>query len=277
MTQPLGAENISLKDIPNSLRTIGPFLEEAQKIMKHTDESSLKVTIFCIDLALKLVDQFGLVIDDETKLVLIQFREKRNEIARKLEVPELDDQTFETMITRSHSKDISAEDILIAEGNATLKLADQQFEESMHHAAARNYHTATIYFRVLESMVPRLTSRVHERLTYAASRTQQSSPLTENLVHEHFEGLRCVDFYEIIESKMLGKGSYGSVYLCKHRKTGDEFACKVMSMSRINSHYLRKLHSEIAIMKEVDHPNIIKLRYIYIAVRTSLSACHCRL
>jgi hypothetical protein len=130
MTQPLGAENISLKDIPNSLRTIGPFLEEAQKIMKHTDESSLKVTIFCIDLALKLVDQFGLVIDDETKLVLIQFREKRNEIARKLEVPELDDQTFETMITRSHSKDISAEDILIAEGNATLKLADQQFEEN---------------------------------------------------------------------------------------------------------------------------------------------------
>ena len=38
---------------------------------------------------------------------------------------------------------------------------------------------------------------------------------------------RCVDFYEIIENKRLGKGSYGSVYLCKHRKTGDEFACKV--------------------------------------------------
>ena len=38
---------------------------------------------------------------------------------------------------------------------------------------------------------------------------------------------RCMDFYEIIENKRLGKGSYGTVYLCRHRKTGDEFACKV--------------------------------------------------
>ena len=62
----------------------------------------------------------------------------------------------------------------------------------MHQAAARNYHTATIYFRVLESMVPRLTSRIHASLNYAACRTQQSSHLIENLVHEHFEGLRYV-------------------------------------------------------------------------------------
>ena len=65
-----------------------------------------------------------------------------------------------------------------------------QYEEGMHQAAARNYHTATVYFRVLESMVPRLTSRVHASLNYAACRTQQSSHLLENLVHEHFEGLR---------------------------------------------------------------------------------------
>ena len=59
------------------------------------------------------------------------------------------------------TKEVSAEDILIAEGTATLELADKQSEEGMHKEAARNYHTATVYFRVLESMVPRLTSRVH--------------------------------------------------------------------------------------------------------------------
>lgn len=59
------------------------------------------------------------------------------------------------------AKEVSAEDILIAEGTATLELADKQAEEGMHKEAARNYHTATVYFRVLESMVPRLTSRVH--------------------------------------------------------------------------------------------------------------------
>lgn len=109
------------------------------------------------------------------------------------------------------------------------------------------------------------------------SRTQQSSSILENLVHEHFEGLRCVDCYEIIENKRLGKGSYGSVYLCKHRKTGDEFACKIMGMNRINSHYLRKLHSEIAIMKVVDHPNIIKLREVFFGSRTVylvMERCH---
>ena len=59
------------------------------------------------------------------------------------------------------------------------------------------------------------------------SRTQECSLPSENLVHEHFDGIRCVDIYEIVENRRLGKGSYGSVYLCRHRKTGDEFACKV--------------------------------------------------
>jgi hypothetical protein len=52
-------------NIPNSLRTIGPFLEEAQSIMRHKDLENLgnkKVTIYCIDHALKLVGQFGLTI-----------------------------------------------------------------------------------------------------------------------------------------------------------------------------------------------------------------------
>ena len=39
-------------------------------------------------------------------------------------------------------------------------------------------------------------------------------------------------------------------------------------MNRINSHYLRKLHMEIAIMKQVDHPNIIKLRDVFFGSRT---------
>jgi calcium-dependent protein kinase len=74
--------------------------------------------------------------------------------------------------------------------------------------------------------------------------------------------------YEIFESKRLGKGSYGSVYLCKHRKSGVNFACKVISISRISSHYLRKLHIEIAIMKQSDHPNIVRLREVFFGSRT---------
>jgi hypothetical protein len=68
---------------------------------------------------------------------------------------------------------------------------------------------------------------MHSRLQYAASRTQQCSHLLENFVHEHFEGKKCSDYYDIYENKRLGKGSYGAVYLCKHKRSGDEYACKV--------------------------------------------------
>ena len=66
---------------------------------------------------------------------------------------------------------------------------------------------------------------MHASLTYAAARTQQSSHLIENLVNEHFEGRKCAEFYEF--TRKLGEGSYGSVHLCRHKQTGDEFACKV--------------------------------------------------
>ena len=108
-------KHVSALSIPNSLRTIGPFLEEAQSIMRDTESGNKKVTIFCIDHALKLVGQFGLsigefdvhpsstmeifiswsfydillYIDEDAETLLKMFREKRDEIARELNIPEL--------------------------------------------------------------------------------------------------------------------------------------------------------------------------------------------
>jgi calcium-dependent protein kinase len=69
-------------------------------------------------------------------------------------------------------------------------------------------------------------------------------------------------------SNKLGKGSYGSVYLATHRLTGDERAVKVMNVDRVTSYYLRKLHTEISILKCVDHPNIIKLQDVFFGKRS---------
>ena len=55
-----------------------------------------------------------------------------------------------------------------------------QSEEGMQEAAARNYHTATVYFRVLESMVPRLTSRVHAVSTTVTLRNTQKYQCEDN-------------------------------------------------------------------------------------------------
>jgi calcium-dependent protein kinase len=141
-------------------------------------------------------------------------------------------------------------------------------KEGLNEAASRNFHTATIYYRVLESMVPSISLDLRAKLEYAAARTRQCSQLIQNFVQEHFQGTRCSDVYDIVKSKRLGKGSYGSVYMCKHKKTGDNFAVKIINVTRINSHSLRKLHLEIAIMKALDHPNIIKLRGVFFGRRT---------
>ncbi len=58
----------------------------------------------------------------------------------------------------------------------------------MKEAATRNFHTATIYFRVLESLVPSLTSEIHAKMQYAAYRTRQCSHILQNCINEHFEG-----------------------------------------------------------------------------------------
>ena len=84
--------------------------------------------------------------------------------------------------------------------------------------------------------------------------------MTHNFIREHFEGESCSAVYEVHGANKLGEGSYGSVYLATHKQTGDERAVKVMNVDRVTSYYLRKLHTEISILKCVDHPNIVKVR-----------------
>lgn len=104
-----------------------------------------------------------------------------------------------------------------------------QLHAGMNQAAARNFHTATVYYRVLQSIAPQLTVEIKGKLQYAACRTRMCSHLLENFVHEHFEGRVCSDVYDIIgDGGRLGEGSYGSVYMCKHKKSGDMYACKVL-------------------------------------------------
>jgi len=149
-----------------------------------------------------------------------------------------------------------------------MMLAEEQMTESLRADAANNFHTVAIYYRVLESMLPSMAAEIHSRLMYAAWRTKQASNLLENYVVEHFEGHTCSDVYEVHASNKLGKGSYGSVYLATHRRTGDDRAVKVMNVDRVTSYYLRKLHTEIAILRRLDHPNIVRLHDVFFGRRS---------
>lgn len=65
--------------------------------------------------------------------------------------------------------------------------------------------------------------------------------------------------YEVV--KQLGKGGYGKVFRVKNKKTGELRACK--QLSKLNIENLEKFQREIEILKNTDHPNIIKLYEVY--------------
>lgn len=59
---------------------------------------------------------------------------------------------------------------------------------------------------------------------------------------------------------MLGKGSFGEVVLCRDKVTGQECAVKVISKASIKKgSSTSSLLREIELLKELDHPNIMKL------------------
>ena len=166
----------------------------------------------------------NLELDAEARTCLDKFRAVRKQLSGELGLPI--DPSAELTEQRGRPAYPSHE-VLIAEADAVLALAEEQVQEGLRFEAMLNYHTACVYYRVMESMLPGLASHVHQRLMYAAWRTRQCSHLSHNFVREHFSGESCSDVYQIHGASKLGKGSYGSVYLATHLTTGDERAVKV--------------------------------------------------
>ncbi|KAK0411351.1 hypothetical protein QR680_005612 [Steinernema hermaphroditum] len=59
--------------------------------------------------------------------------------------------------------------------------------------------------------------------------------------------------------KTIGKGNFAKVKLAKHVPTGLEVAIKIIDKTALNPSSLQKLYREVKIMKQLDHPNIVKL------------------
>jgi len=66
-----------------------------------------------------------------------------------------------------------------------------------------------------------------------------------------------IDEYYELETKKLGQGSYGSVFRGKSKDTDAIRAVKSISKTQVKN--IERFKQEIAIMKIMDHPNVIKL------------------
>lgn len=101
---------------------------------------------------------------------------------------------------------------------------------------ARSFHTATVYLEVLSSF--NALSPEHERqLEYTKWRTYQCSHLLENIKHEYLDAETRVDDHYFIE--------------------------KVVNITRMEPRQVSKLYSEVSVMRELDHPHIVRMREVF--------------
>lgn len=59
--------------------------------------------------------------------------------------------------------------------------------------------------------------------------------------------------------KTIGEGQFGKVKLATHLPSGTRVAIKIIDKARLNDDTLRMVQREVAIMKMLHHPNIIRL------------------
>ena len=92
---------------------------------------------------------------------------------------------------------------------------------------------------------------------YFSNETQanQDSPLLNNevIVSETKSGIE----ENYIKEKMLGEGSFGQVWLVRHKTFGKEFALKIIEKGPYSNS--KQIENEIAILKRLDHPCILKI------------------
>ncbi|XP_057434409.1 calcium-dependent protein kinase 20-like [Lotus japonicus] len=69
--------------------------------------------------------------------------------------------------------------------------------------------------------------------------------------------------YEL--GRELGRGEFGTTFLCKDKETGEEYACKTISKEKLRTAIdLEDVRREVAIMRHLPkHPNVVTLKDTY--------------
>ena len=62
---------------------------------------------------------------------------------------------------------------------------------------------------------------------------------------------------------MLGSGAFGEVKLCTHKKLNEKRAVKIVGIVKKKKKEIEMMQKEINILKDMDHPNVVKLYESY--------------
>jgi len=70
-------------------------------------------------------------------------------------------------------------------------------------------------------------------------------------------------WYKYSKGKLLGAGMTGAVHVATKRDTGEKFAIKSINKRKLDPAQLGELKNEVDLLKQLDHPNIVRLYETY--------------
>ena len=239
--------------VPHSLVIVAPFLEEGLHVLRQNmTGESLLIALSCFNHAFSVLDKFDLNLDTEGIESIISFKKlagniqllmSRMNMEENLKAP-VDarlmfaglflDNDAETPVNagevapqkrKTRIPESTHREIILAEATSSFELAEKQLSSGMVEDAARLFHTAAIYLLMADNH--NLTPEQVRRLELATARSKECANATENFVHEHSGDLNKFTDHYIEGNESLGKGNFGSVSICIHKKTKDRLARKV--------------------------------------------------
>lgn len=64
--------------------------------------------------------------------------------------------------------------------------------------------------------------------------------------------------------QVIGEGLYGEIHLCLHKITQTKRCVEVIKKAKLSEEVQKKVFKEIEMLKQFDHPNVIKLFQVYV-------------
>ena len=163
--------NYAKRDAPACLRGLSHFTIEAQRAIlrfvvnaptRAIARSGRKVAMACLEHAIRLFNYMDIQIDTAGEVFLEQTVMVRNLLANDLGI-----QVSKCVqLDRSDDREKNPPDsYLFYEAAELLDLATTQYQEGMRRDAYNSFHLASIFYRVLDSMLPAMAAEIQVSIT----------------------------------------------------------------------------------------------------------------
>ena len=74
--------------------------------------------------------------------------------------------------------------------------------------------------------------------------------------------------FDVEGGEVLGSGATSTVRTCTHKSTGKKYALKTIRLNRMSKSKKKMLLQEVELMKQMDHPYIVKIVATFLSFQT---------